>query len=766
MAEIVIKLVNGELAGKTMQGLNKELREAKLAADKATAGTQAWIDAHSKLDKVKSLQVDLKKQIEGTTQASDLLKKSWNNLPGAQYFNQAVDSFGMMKKGVGGLITQFGVLKTAIAATGIGLLVLAVGALYTLFKNFTPVIDKVEQVLGGLGGVIDEIVNRWLNFAEGYLKFITGDFKAGMKQMVGSFDDLGNSIKGAYNAGTELAKLQQDLDDRNRGIVISNAEAERSIERLIIQSKNRTLAEKERLALLDEAERIAKKHFEKENQLEIDNLELLMGKARAKSKLNDDEILQLAEGTLAQDVEYKKRGQLGDNLLKEIADQKAKVINLEGKTNNLLEKVNNQRDKLNEAREVKAAKAAEERAKKSEKDLADELKRINEEAAARANIESLKIDLMDEGLQKRLALVDQDYAKRMQAVEGNEEQVLQQLLLLEQKKAEAIQQAKEQFAREQAAKDLQAKTAQADLDLATDLNILNEKRLALQIDDDLYKEQAAQLAIINQQAKLDFIRAAHGEESAEYQRAYSLYLQLQQAQADASVSIKKKEMEDQMAALDGALGTFGNFFGTLASFHAQGTAQWKKFAIAQAIMSTIQSSINAYQSTAAIPIVGPVLAPAAAALALAAGYQNVRKIEATKAQPPTKAKAEHGGFLIGPRHSEGGIPIEAEGGEFIFSRKAVQALGVVNLTKINERYTKQFEAGGPIDFNGSSPSFEKADLKGSRSIFGQIDKRIDGLEDFAERVDQWAKTLRVENVVTETQDKIKVINKIQAEADV
>ena len=44
---------------------------------------------------------------------------------------------------------------------------------------------------------------------------------------------------------------------------------------------------------------------------------------------------------------------------------------------------------------------------------------------------------------------------------------------------------------------------------------------------------------------------------------------------------------------------------------------------------------------------------------------------------------EKGGYMIGSSHSNGGIPIEVEGGEYVLSKKAVDAIGVANLDKLN-----------------------------------------------------------------------------------
>jgi len=46
-------------------------------------------------------------------------------------------------------------------------------------------------------------------------------------------------------------------------------------------------------------------------------------------------------------------------------------------------------------------------------------------------------------------------------------------------------------------------------------------------------------------------------------------------------------------------------------------------------------------------------------------------------------KGEDGGFIGGRRHSQGGTIIEAERGEFIMSRDAVESIGVDNLEAMN-----------------------------------------------------------------------------------
>ena len=110
----------------------------------------------------------------------------------------------------------------------------------------------------------------------------------------------------------------------------------------------------------------------------------------------------------------------------------------------------------------------------------------------------------------------------------------------------------------------------------------------------------------------------------------------------------------------------------------------KKTQIAQAIIGTLQGAVQAYQSLAVIPVVGPALGAVAAAAALVFGYKQVSLIKAqeyqgadagggSSAAPQANYGKNYadGGMINGPRHSQGGVPINAEGGEAVMTRGSV-----------------------------------------------------------------------------------------------
>jgi TP901 family phage tail tape measure protein len=147
---------------------------------------------------------------------------------------------------------------------------------------------------------------------------------------------------------------------------------------------------------------------------------------------------------------------------------------------------------------------------------------------------------------------------------------------------------------------------------------------------------------------------------------------------------KREKTKDAIfkADLKRGAASVSNTLGNLAAANQafKGSADVTKGILgAQALMNTYSSAVAAYNSVVGIPIVGPGLAVAAATAAVIAGLANVRMIEQTS----TSQFAE-GGLISGPGHSGGGVNINAEGGEFVMKRDAVDAVGLETMNAINE----------------------------------------------------------------------------------
>ena len=125
---------------------------------------------------------------------------------------------------------------------------------------------------------------------------------------------------------------------------------------------------------------------------------------------------------------------------------------------------------------------------------------------------------------------------------------------------------------------------------------------------------------------------------------------------------------------------------------------------AQAMISAFQAAISAYSSLAAIPVVGPALGAAAAAIALGFGIKQANLIKQQQyvssfTMPSEKGGGKpdygrnygDGGMIEGPLHAGGGVMINAEGGEAVMTRGAVSMFGPM-LSMMNQ-------AGGGTSFS-------------------------------------------------------------------
>lgn len=105
----------------------------------------------------------------------------------------------------------------------------------------------------------------------------------------------------------------------------------------------------------------------------------------------------------------------------------------------------------------------------------------------------------------------------------------------------------------------------------------------------------------------------------------------------------------------------------LAKIKSEQNAKAMKIEIAQALASTAMAAINAYASAAQVPLVGYILAPIAAGMALAAGAIQIATIK--KQHEAQAAGYYEGGFTGGKRYrKEAGVVHE---GEFVANHEAV-----------------------------------------------------------------------------------------------
>ena len=253
----------------------------------------------------------VKKEIEINVNTSKAEKNLDNLDQGIQGATSQLDKLtgGMIsgfKKGITGIkqgITAMKSLKVAIAATGIGLLLVAITSLTSYFTKTQRGADKLSQAFKGIGAVVDVLVDRISTFGEGLFKIIRGDFSEGLSLLKASFSGVGEEIRNEAKAAIELEKAQQALEDRQIELIKVNAKRKASIEELRLVAEDENKTNEERANALREAARL-------QNQIADDEIAIAKERARI----------------------IRERVALGESTRQDIEDQataEARVIELE-----------------------------------------------------------------------------------------------------------------------------------------------------------------------------------------------------------------------------------------------------------------------------------------------------------------------------------------------------------------------------------------------------------------------------------------------------
>lgn len=147
------------------------------------------------------------------------------------------------------------------------------------------------------------------------------------------------------------------------------------------------------------------------------------------------------------------------------------------------------------------------------------------------------------------------------------------------------------------------------------------------------------------------------------------------AKAEAEIEAAKKaaKVEGALGAAEAVLGAIKAVFG-----------ETKAGAIAETIINTYKAATSAYAAMSGIPVVGPARGSVAAAAAVVSGLKQLSVIKSTNYKGGSAGGGEtfsanqnptmqEGGWIGGPRHSQGGVTINAEGGEYMASQRTMSS---------------------------------------------------------------------------------------------
>lgn len=254
---------------------------------------------------------------------------------------------------------------------------------------------------------------------------------------------------------------------------------------------------------------------------------------------------------------------------------------------------------------------------KTEKEKADREAKSNEERlAAQAKREEMAAERQKKAAEDFLATVDRTTGDEISRITAAEEQKLAKL---------------EEFNRAGTISQQQYENAKTQIMLTAEQarqEELDKKRKEQQEKQQKGEDFMAQIMGQNAtELELLDIQEQQKLEVADKYREQGL---ISEKQYQAALNAINEQYATKRA--DATATAFGNMASNIGSALGEASGAYKAFAIVQATIATYTAAIEAYKSTAAIPVVGPFLAPVAAAAAVGAGMAQISAIRSAREQ--------------------------------------------------------------------------------------------------------------------------------------
>ena len=209
---------------------------------------------------------------------------------------------GQLDKMTGGAITGFrkfgGGLKTAVsglksfkvalAATGVGLIVVAMGTLVSYFTSTKRGAEQLKVATEALGAAFAVIKDRISSLGGALVKFFRGDFSGALDDVKNSFSGITEEIVAETKAAGELQKRMNALKDEEREFNLVRAETNKAIAetRLAVEDETKSFAD--RIKALDTAIALEQKTVDEQLRLAKEREAIITAQVEQSESLEED----------------------------------------------------------------------------------------------------------------------------------------------------------------------------------------------------------------------------------------------------------------------------------------------------------------------------------------------------------------------------------------------------------------------------------------------------------------------------------------------
>ena len=211
---------------------------------------------------VNSAIQDVQMGVEGTSGAVSGLTNQLDKMTGG-----AVSGFRNLTGGIKNGVTGLKSFKVALAATGIGLLLVAIGSLVSFFTSTKRGAEQLKVATAALGAAFDVLRDRVSKIGGALVKFFTGDFKGALEDVKSSFTGITDEIIRETKAASDLERAMNRLKDEEREFTKARAATNLEISKARLLAEDDTLTVEERIDALQRAVELEQKTVDEQLRL-------------------------------------------------------------------------------------------------------------------------------------------------------------------------------------------------------------------------------------------------------------------------------------------------------------------------------------------------------------------------------------------------------------------------------------------------------------------------------------------------------------------
>ena len=421
-----------------------------------------------------------------------------------------------------------------------------------LYKAFTKPKEAMKDIVSLLEGQVMNRLNATAKIGAAIWKIFGGEVGEGLKDLgdaiAQGFTGIEDPLKKASGLmddiidkskkRADLAKRENELENRQRSWLVKRSEIEARINELREKSQNAAYSDKERLEASKEASKLVEKMYDEEVDMAQERFEIIK-ETNSLSHSNGEALQEQAEA----EAEVNK-------LMAERASKNRELLSQQREINNRIKAqgISANKEKVDTVERLRAIEEG--RKKIQEKELEVEMQ-----------IQQTRINAMKDGSDKRIAQLRLDYKKRTQEVTKLGEEFLKSQQEIERKASEAAnpnatEQGKAFSPTTTKVSELPKEQLQLLADMLASIAIETQAKEAelLKGTLDKYKDYAKQREDIERQYNEDvkFLQSQRNEENAK-----QIDSALKEADKKRKESLSKINLEELKENIDWT-SVFGN----------------------------------------------------------------------------------------------------------------------------------------------------------------------------------------------------------------